>query len=107
MKVPGISEPPRLPIAGLRSIVVADARHPDAAPAQERLDRPARARRPAPAGPTGGWSHEAGSSCLVWQPLGSDTASALETGRLRRGSSTESRLRRRRRGCSAQESGVG
>ena len=69
-------------MAGLRSLVV--MRHPDAAPLA-RSDSTGRLeldglRLP---GQLVDGRAQAGASCLVWQPLGSDTASALKPGRLR------------------------
>ena len=79
LKVPGISEPPKLPMSGLRSLVV--TKHPDAAPLAKsdstgRLELDG-LRLP---GRLVDGHAQAGASCLVWQPLGSDTASALKPG---------------------------
>ena len=77
--VPGIIEPPWLPIDGLRSLVV--TRNQDNPPlaksdATGRLEVDG-LRLP---GQLVDGQAQPGSSCLVWQPLGSETASALKPG---------------------------
>ncbi len=79
LKVAGISEAPRLPMAGLRSIVV--MKHENEGPLAKsdltgRLELDG-LRLP---GQLVDGNTQAGSSCLVWQPLGSETASALKPG---------------------------
>jgi thiol-disulfide isomerase/thioredoxin len=79
MKVAGISEMPRLPVAGLRSIVVMNQ---EVAAPLAKSDSTGRLeldglRLP---GQLVEGRTEAGSGCLVWQPLGSETASALKPG---------------------------
>jgi peroxiredoxin len=79
MAVPGLSEPPRLPIDGLRSLVM--TRNQEAAPLAKsdttgRLELDA-LRLP---GELVDGRAQAGSCCLVWRPLGSETASALKPG---------------------------
>jgi thiol-disulfide isomerase/thioredoxin len=79
LSIPGIKEFPRVPLARLRSLAV--LRHEPPGRAAERsavlevegVRLPGRLR--AREGPL-----EEGSSCLVWQPLGSDSASHLRTG---------------------------
>jgi peroxiredoxin len=79
MKVPGFSLPAKLPMSGLRSLVM--MRHPNAPPLAKsditgRLELDG-LRLP---GRLVDGSAEAGASCLVWQPLASDAASALKPG---------------------------
>jgi len=79
MTVPGITEHPRLPAAGLRSLVV--MKHPDQAPLPKsdstgRLELDG-LRLP---GQLAESKAQPGSSCLFWQPLGCETASALKPG---------------------------
>jgi peroxiredoxin len=79
LKVPGIVQAPVLPLVGLRSLVA--MRHPDASPLARteltgRLELDG-LRLP---GRLVDGGARAGVSCLVWQPLGSDTASALKPG---------------------------
>jgi thiol-disulfide isomerase/thioredoxin len=79
LSVPGVKEFPHVPLARLRTLAV--LRHePPGRPAErsgvlevEGIRLPGRLS--AREGPL-----EEGSSCLVWQPLGSDTASHLRTG---------------------------
>jgi thiol-disulfide isomerase/thioredoxin len=79
LSVPRVKEFPRVPLARLRTLAV--LRHePPGRPAErsgvlevEGIRLPGRLS--AREGPL-----EEGSSCLVWQPLGSDTASHLRTG---------------------------
>ena len=101
MKVPGIEEPPRLPIAGLRSLVVDEAsgrrrRWP-------RATRPAGSSWTACACPAGWWTAARQPGRAAWsgsrwpatRPVPSSPASPG-------GSSTGSLLRQRRRACRAQ-----
>ena len=79
MKVPGIGVPSRLAISGLRSLVM--MRHPDAPPLAKsdstgRLELDG-LRLP---GRLVDGRAAAGASCLVWQPLASDVASAFKPG---------------------------
>ena len=79
MKVAGISQPSRLPMSGLRSLVM--MRHLDAPPLAKsdstgRLELDG-LRLP---GRLVDGRALAGASCLVWQPLASDAASALKPG---------------------------
>ena len=79
LKVPGVSEPLRLPIAGLRSLVAMG--HPDAPPlATNRLTGRLELDGLRLPGRLVDGHAQAGASCLVWQPLGSETASALKPG---------------------------
>jgi peroxiredoxin len=79
LNVPGVSQLPRLPVSGLRSLVT--MRHPDAPPLPKsdstgRLELDG-LRIP---GRLGTGRAQTGTSCLVWQPLASDTASAIKAG---------------------------
>ncbi len=79
LNVPGISQPPKLPLAGLRSLVA--MRHPDATPlARSELTGRLELDGLRLPGRLVDGRAQAGASCLVWQPLGSDTASALKPG---------------------------
>ena len=79
MKVAGISETPRLPIAGLRSIVVLKREIDAPLPKSDLTGRLELDGLRLPGQLVDGRT-EAGSSCLVWQPLGSEAASALKPG---------------------------
>ncbi len=77
--IPGLTEALRMPVAGLRSLVV--LKHPDQAPlAKEestgRLELDG-IRLP---GKLVDSREQPGSSCLSWRPLASENASALEPG---------------------------
>jgi peroxiredoxin len=79
LKVPGVSNPPKLPTAGLRSLVA--TRHPGAAPlARSELTGMLDLDGLRMPGRLVDGDAQAGATCLVWQPLGSDTASALKPG---------------------------
>jgi hypothetical protein len=79
MAVPGMSGRLNLPVAGLRSLVV--TRHQDEAPLArgETTGRLELDGLRLPGRLVDGRAKE-GSSCLVWQPLSSDTASPLKVG---------------------------
>ena len=79
IKVPGISQPSRLPMSGLRSLIM--MRHSDAPPLP-KSDSTGRLevdglRLP---GRLVDGHAAAGASCLVWQPLASEAASAFRPG---------------------------
>jgi len=79
MTIPGVKESLRLPLTGLRSLVV--LKHPDEPPLARdgstgRLEIDG-LRLP---GKLVDGREQPGSSCLTWRPLASETASALEPG---------------------------
>jgi thiol-disulfide isomerase/thioredoxin len=79
LSMPGIKEYPRVPVAWLRSLAVLRHEPPGRVAERSGVLEVEGVRLPgrlsAREGPL-----EEGSSCLVWQPLGSDTASHLRTG---------------------------
>ena len=79
-KLPGISRAAQAAAGWLAARLVA-MRHPDDAPLA-KSDLTGRLELDGLRLPGRWWmaAHEAGASCLVWQPLGSDTASALKPG---------------------------
>lgn len=79
LKVPAVSQAVKLPLAGLRSVVAIP--HPDAPPLPrtELTGRLELEGLRVPGRLVDGQA-QGGASCLVWQPLGSDTASALKPG---------------------------
>jgi peroxiredoxin len=79
LKVAGIFETPRLPLAGLRSIVVMKQEVETPLAKSDSTGRLELEGLRLPGELVDG-RMEAGSSCLVWQPLGSEIASALKPG---------------------------
>jgi len=79
LKVPGIKDSLGLPIAGLRSLVI--LRHePANTPAKDELNGRLEMDGLRLPGHLVDGGVKAGSSCLVWQPVGSETASPLRPG---------------------------
>ena len=79
LKVPGIKESLKLPIAGLRSLVVLAREAPESkAATMPRLELEGTHL----VGRLEDGREEPGVSCLVWHPAGSATASPLKPGRL-------------------------
>ena len=79
LKVPGVAEVLRLPLTGLRSLVVLTAAEADAPvkdAATGRLEIPGVRLK----GKLVDSSEKPGSSCLAWQPISSETASPLAPG---------------------------
>ncbi len=78
LKVPGVAEMLRLPLKGLRSLVVLSAA--DEAPTKEgstgRLEIPGVQL----SGKLVDGNEKPGSTCLAWQPLASETASPIASG---------------------------
>ncbi len=80
LKVPGIAEPLRLPVAGLRSLVILTQDEADAPVKDESTGRLEISRRAA-RGQAGGRECEGGArACLAWQPAASETASPMAQG---------------------------
>ena len=76
MTVPGVEESLRLPLAGLRSLVVLGRK----TRGEVRELDPSRDRRARLPGQLEDGREAPGVSCLVWQPPGSETASPLRPG---------------------------
>ena len=79
LKVPGVAEMLRLPLEGLRSLVVltaAELTPPSRTQSTGRLEIPGVRLT----GKLVDGSEKPGSSCLAWQPISSETASPLAPG---------------------------
>jgi thiol-disulfide isomerase/thioredoxin len=77
VNVPGIAGSPRLPVAGLRSLVMTNDQPVRPLPKSDTSGRLELSGLRLPGQLVDGSAHDA-SSCVVWQPLASDLAAALK-----------------------------
>jgi peroxiredoxin len=79
LKVPGVAEVLRLPVAGLRSLVILTQEEADA-PVKDELTGRLEIQGVQLTGKLVDAGAKEGATCLAWKPAASDTASALELG---------------------------